>query len=88
MDRRQRQMCIRDRAWVSVKSDSLYNAFSLGKKLLIVAAEFLAFMIKNDMYADWFGAVEFNNNVWDVRSHYPQISLESVFYIELSLIHI
>lgn len=69
-------------AWVSVKSDSLYNAFSLGKKLLIVAAEFLAFMIKNDMYADWFGAVEFNNNVWDVRSHYPQISLESVFYIE------
>lgn len=68
--------------WVSIKSDSLYNAFSLGKKLLIVAAEFLAFMIKNDMYADWFGTVKQNNSVWDVRSHYPQISLESVFYIE------
>ena len=39
-------------------------------------------MIKNDMYADWFGTVELNNNVWDVRSHYPQISLGSVFYIE------
>lgn len=69
-------------AWVNIKSDSLYNAFSSGKKLLIAAAEFLSFMIKNDMYADWFGTVELNNNVWDVRSHYPQISLGSVFYIE------
>lgn len=69
-------------AWVNIKSDSLYNAFSSGKKLLIVAAEFLAFMIKNDMYADWFGTVKHNNNVWDVRSHYSQISIGTVFYIE------
>lgn len=68
--------------WVNIKSDSLYNAFTSGKKLLIASAEFLSFMIKNDMYADWFGTVELNNNVWDVRSHYPQISLGSVFYIE------
>lgn len=69
-------------AWVSIKSDSLYDAFSLGKKLLIVATEFLSFVIKNDMYADWFGTVGLNNCVWDMRGHYPQISLEPIFYIE------
>ena len=69
-------------AWVNIKSDSLYNAFSLGKKLLITAAEFLAFMIKNDMFADWYGTVGLNSNVWDVQSHYPQVGLGSVFYIE------
>lgn len=69
-------------AWVNIKSDSLYNAFFSGKKLLIAAAEFLAFMLKNDMYTDWFGTVGLNNNVWDVRSHCPRVSLGSVFYIE------
>lgn len=69
-------------AWVNIKADSLYNAFSSGKKLLIAATEFLAFMIKNDMYADWFGTVKGNSHVWDVRSHYPEIRLGTVFYIE------
>lgn len=69
-------------AWVNIKSDSLYNAFSSGKKLLILATEFLSFMLKNDMYTDWFGTGQFDYNVWDIRSHYPRISLGSVFYIE------
>jgi len=38
--------------------------------------------LTNTVYADWFGAVSLNNNVWDVRSHYPKISLGTVFYIE------
>ena len=68
--------------WVDIKADSLYNAFSAGKKLLVSAAEFLSFMIKNDMYTDWFGAVETDSKVWDIRSHSPKISLGPVFYIE------
>lgn len=67
--------------WVNVKADSLYNAFSLGKKLLVAATDFLSFMMKNDMYADWFGVAGINNS-WDVRSHYPKINLSSLFYIE------
>ena len=47
-------------AWVNIKSDSLYNAFSSGKKLLILATEFLSFMLKNDMYTDWFGTGQFD----------------------------
>ena len=39
-------------AWVNIKSDSLYNAFSSGKKLLIAAAEFLSFMIKNELFVE------------------------------------
>ena len=31
--------------WVNIKSDSLYNAFTSGKKLLIASAEFCSFMI-------------------------------------------
>lgn len=68
--------------WVNVESDSLYNAFSAGKKLLNVATEFLSFVIKNDMFADWFGTVGLDNKVWDVRSHYPQINLCTAYYIE------
>lgn len=69
-------------AWVNVEADSPYNAFSEGKKALTAAEMFLSFMIKNDVYADWFGAVDINNNIWDVRSHYPKISLGTIFYIE------
>lgn len=68
--------------WVSVYADSLYNAFSEGKKLLEVATEFLSFLMKNDMYNDWFGILDSENKIWDVRSHYPQISLDKVFYVE------
>ena len=69
-------------AWVNIEADSPYNAFSDGKKALMAAEKFLSFLTKNDFYADWFGAVSLNNNVWDVRSHYPKISLGTVFYIE------
>ena len=34
------------------------------------------------MYCDWFGTLNSENSMWDVRSHYPQISLGKVFYIE------
>lgn len=68
--------------WVDIKADSLYNAFSAGKRLLASAADFLTFMIKNDMYADWYGAVEIDSKVWDIRSHSPKISLGPVFYVE------
>lgn len=69
-------------AWVNIEADSPYNAFSDGKKALMAAEKFLSFLTKNDVYADWFGAVDLSNNVWDVRSHYPQISLGTIFYIE------
>lgn len=69
-------------AWVNVMADSLYNAFSSGKKLLNSATDFLSFMIKNDMYADWFGTGKSENAVWDIRSHYPHICLDSEFYVE------
>ena len=69
-------------AWVNVDADSHYNAFIEGKKMLAAATEFLSFIFKNDLYADWFGVVELDNKVWDVRSHYPKISLETVHYIE------
>lgn len=68
--------------WVNVYADSLYSAFSKGKKLLNGATEFLSFILKNDMYSDWFGTLDAKNEIWDVRSHYPQISLSKVFYIE------
>ena len=68
--------------WVNVDADSLYNAFCEGKKLLVVATDFLSFLLKNDMYCDWFGTLNSENSMWDVRSHYPQISLGKVFYIE------
>lgn len=68
--------------WINIEADSLYNAFLEGKKALTVAAEFLSYMLKNDMYTDWFGTVELNNKVWDIRSHYPKTYLETVFYIE------
>ena len=69
-------------AWVNVDADSLYAAFSEGKKLLVAATEFLSFLLKNDMYSDWFGTLDSDNKTWDIRSHYPQISLSKVFYIE------
>ncbi|MBQ8782566.1 MAG: hypothetical protein IJZ57_02195 [Clostridia bacterium] len=72
--------------WVNMKADSLYNAFCEGKKILVAATEFLSFMVKNDMYADWFGSVTLNNNFWDVRSHYPKIGLSNLFYIENCII--
>lgn len=68
--------------WVNVDADSLYNAFCEGKKLLVAATDFLSFLLKNDMYSDWFGTLNSENPMWDVRSHYPQISLGKVFYIE------
>lgn len=68
--------------WLSVDADSLYNAFSEGKKLLELATEFLSFLMKNDMYSDWFGTLDSENKMWDVRSHYPQISFGKVFYVE------
>ena len=69
-------------AWVNVDADSHYNAFIEGKKMLAAATEFLSFLFKNDLYADWFGVGDLDNKVWDVRSHYPKISLETVHYIE------
>lgn len=68
--------------WVNIKADSFYQALLLGKEQLVGATEFISFLIKNDMFADWFGAVECNNCFWDVQSHYPKISLSPVFYIE------
>ena len=68
--------------WVNVDANSHYNAFLEGKKTLAAATEFLSFVLKNDLYTDWFGAVELNNKVWDVRSHYPKIYLETLFYVE------
>lgn len=68
--------------WVNVDADSHYKAFIEGKKMLAAATEFLSFILKNDLYADWFGVVDLDNKVWDVRSHYPKISLETVHYIE------
>lgn len=72
--------------WVSVDADSLYNAFSEGKRLLEVAAEFLTFLMKNDMYSEWYGTLSSENKMWDIRSHYPQISLGKVFYVENCII--
>ena len=68
--------------WTNVNADSLYNAFCEGKKLLIAATDFLSFLLKNDMYGDWFGTLNSETPIWDVRSHYPQIGLGKVFYIE------
>lgn len=68
--------------WVNVDADSHYNAFLEGKKMLAAATEFLSFVIKNDLYTDWFGIVGLDNKMWDVRSHYPKISLETIHYIE------
>lgn len=68
--------------WVNVDANSHYNAFLEGKKTLVASTEFLSFLLKNDLYTDWFGAVELNNKVWDVRSHYPKIYLETLFYVE------
>lgn len=72
--------------WVNVDADSLYSAFSEGKRLLEVATEFLSFLLKNDMYTDWFGTLDSENKMWDIRSHYPKISLSKVFYVENCII--
>lgn len=68
--------------WINVDADSHYNAFIEGKKALLAATEFLSLVLKNDLYADWYGTGGLHNTSWDVRSHYPKLYLETVFYIE------
>lgn len=69
--------------WVNVKEDSPYNAFLSGKKLLQAASELIVFMLKNDMYTDWYGTGDFANHFsWDVQNHYPRVELDRLFYIE------
>lgn len=68
--------------WVNVVADSLYNALSKGKVLLQSAADFLAIMIKNDTYTDWYGTMHNEKGYWDIRNHSPKIILGKIFYVE------
>lgn len=68
--------------WVNVKENSLYKAFTKGKQMLNSACDFITLALKNDEYIDWYGTEELEKNVWDLKSHIPEIYIDSLFYIE------
>lgn len=68
--------------WVILKTDSLYNAFDSGKRILQSTVEFLTYMVKNDIFNDWYGTCANEKGYWDIQNHNPRLSLGKTFYIE------
>jgi len=68
--------------WVNVKEESLFKAFEKGKQLLNSACDFITLALKNDVFIDWYGTSEKEKTVWDIKSHTPNIFIDTLFYVE------